>query len=265
MLRAAVQPIAIFQRRFTMKTKKSETKASKLPKWLQKATLEELTEKAWQEAEDTYLAGFAGEVACCRRLYRTDRSLITSKQMRPDLAAVLHLSECSDAIANEGCMKPNWRKWFRTWKWAPRNLVEQQVGFWIEDRAARRHGTATVPTRPEPRTENSESLKGDLAAAQARIREMAEKACRSENAGALNALSLLIAAQIEAVPIQLQFDASGLKEDGLVAGIKNELNGEQQGVVDWWNTFVRSAEPKYQIVCTEPEPSSAHEDDEDED
>jgi len=73
-------------------------------------TLNHQLEDAFQHFEDKHLAAFAAEVETARAIFRKYPELITSEQMRPDLAAVLPLAEARGIEAEDVMTDPAWRQ-----------------------------------------------------------------------------------------------------------------------------------------------------------
>ena len=67
-------------------------------------------EEAFRLFEDKHLAAFAAEVETARAIYRKYPNLITSPEMRPDLAAVLPMAECHGIEAEDVMTDSNWRE-----------------------------------------------------------------------------------------------------------------------------------------------------------
>ena len=60
--------------------------------------------------EDKHLAAFAAEVEKARAIYRRWPDLVMSCEMRPDLQAVLHLSQARGIQAEDVMNDPAWRE-----------------------------------------------------------------------------------------------------------------------------------------------------------
>jgi len=69
-----------------------------------------LLEESFQHFENKHLAAFAAEVETARKLYRRWPHLVTSKEMRKDLKAVLHLAESHDIEAVDVMTDKQWRE-----------------------------------------------------------------------------------------------------------------------------------------------------------
>ena len=80
---------------------------------LKPQTLSRRLHEAFRIFEDKHMAAFAAEVETARAIFRKYPELVTSEEMRPDLAAVLPLAEARGIEAEDVMTDTNWRETVR--------------------------------------------------------------------------------------------------------------------------------------------------------